>query len=323
MKAPAALDQSISVMAASANAKKKGLEAGFSVLSPGRIALVLAAVVFFGETGVHFLLETFRPLSPWLRSLLDAGILLLALVPVYFLVYRPFWKARVANQAEIQNLSRQLIRVAEGERERLARDLHDDAGQYLAALKLAVATLERTPGAECPEISEQARRLDHLVDQTRERVHEVVMTLRPPDLEQKGLVGALRTLIEQCTRRFPQARVHFSSQGCDDRLDPDIDTALYRVCQESLCNAVRHGGAKNIQVEFLCDPRALRLRVHDDGQGFDVARSEVRNGDFGGVGLPGMHERLALVGGRLKIESAGGRGTLIEAVIPLAEGVEP
>ncbi|WP_305042806.1 sensor histidine kinase [Geoalkalibacter sp.] len=295
--------------------------AGAPVVSPTKLALVMALAVFVGETGVHFLLETYRPLGPWTRSLLDAGVLLLALVPVYFLVYRPFWRAREASTGEIRRLSRQILRVAEAERERLARDVHDDAGQYLAALKLAVATLERTPGAERPEIRAQAQRLDQLVDQTRARVHEVVTTLRPPDLERRGLVGALEQLVVECGNRFPQARVHFTSQGCEGRLDAELDTALYRVCQEALCNAVRHGRAGNVEVELLCSAQELRLSVRDDGQGFEVDEpSSMADKIIGGVGLPGMRERLALVGGRLYIDSTQDQGTLIQAVIPLKEG---
>lgn len=301
--------------------KSPGYDA--SMLSPAKLALVLGAIVFLGEGGVHFLVETYGPLGPWARSLLDAGILLLALVPVYFFVYRPFWRARAASNEEVRTLSRQLVRVAEAERERLARDLHDDAGQYLAALKLAVATLERTPGAEQPAIFQQTQRIDRLIDQTRERVHEVVTTLRPPDLDAKGLVGALENLIGQCRKRFPQTELHFVTQGCEGRMDPDIDTALYRICQEGMCNAVRHGKAERVQVEFLCGPEALRLRVQDDGQGFDVEKLAATSASFSGVGLDGMRERLALVGGTLHVESRQGRGTLIEALIPLREGRRP
>lgn len=287
-------------------------------LSPGRLAVFLALAVFISEMLIHAFLGQVPYRLVW-APLIDSVILLLALVPVYFFVYRPFWRARDAANEEIRVLSRQIIRTVEDERERLARDLHDDAGQYLAALKLGVATLQHSIGDEHPELHQQIDRLENLVDQTHSRVHEVVTSLRPPDLVQNGLIGALKELIEKCEQRFPHVRIHFDVEGCEERLGAEIDIALFRICQESLCNAVRHGHAEHIQVKLTCGRDAIGLRVRDDGQGFDPQHNSDLDERFEGVGLIGMHERAAALGGKLFIESAPGQGTLIEAVIPVAE----
>lgn len=230
--------------------------AGISVnppqaLSPGRLALYLAVAVFFSEMLIHAMLDQLAYRLIWV-PLIDSIILLLALIPVYFFVYRPFWRARDAADEEIRLLSRQIIKTVEDERERLARDLHDDAGQYLAALKLGVATLQHAIGDERPELHKQVGRLENLVDQTHLRVHEVVTSLRPPDLARNGLRGALEELIKKCEKRFPQTRITFEAEGCDGRLGRETNIALYRICQESLCNAVRHGQAGHIQVTLTC-----------------------------------------------------------------------
>lgn len=287
-------------------------------LSPGKLALFLALAVFVAEILVHAFLDHIPSPIIW-APVVDSIILLLALVPVYFFVYRPFWRARDAANEEIRLLSRQIIRTVENERERLARDLHDDAGQYMAALKLGVATLQHSIGDARPELHQQIARLENLVDQTHLRVREVVTSLRPPDLVQNGLKDALGELIEKCGSRFPQVRIRFAAEGCPESLGAEIDLALYRICQESLCNAVRHGHAAHIQVDLHCGEDKVRLRVRDDGQGFDPKRTACPDEQFDGVGLVGMHERVAALGGRMAIESAPGKGTLIDAVIPIAE----
>ena len=290
-------------------------------LAPGRVAAVFAAAVLVGQLGVHLLLDLLPALTPWARPFVDFSVLLmLILIPAYVFFYRPLCRARqeVAEGARLHN--RQIVQAIEGERERLARDLHDDAGQYLTALKLAVATLERTPGAENPEILGQTRRLEQLIDQTRERVHEVVIRLRPPELAEKDLVGVLQALVVQCAQRFPQSRINFSSSGCRRRYDLEVETALYRVCQEGLCNAVRHGRSEEIVVDLLCRQGVLQLRIQDNGAGFDCNDNQTRRDVFAGVGLVGMRERLAAVDGKLSIESVPGQGTLVEAWIPVGKG---
>lgn len=287
-------------------------------LSPGRLAVYLALAVFVCEMLIHAFLGQVPYHLVW-APLIDSAILLLALVPVYFFVYRPFWRARDAANEEIRLLSREIIRTVEDERERLARDLHDDAGQYLAALKLGVATLQHSIGDEHPELHQQIDRLENLVDQTHSRVHEVVTSLRPPDLVGDGLKGALGGLIEKCEKRFPHVRISFDVAGCGQNLGAETDIALYRICQESLCNAVRHGHAGHIQVKLNYGREDVRLQVQDDGQGFDPDHLFGSEERFEGVGLIGMHERVAALGGNISIESASGQGTLIEAVIPVAE----
>ncbi|MDO3378351.1 sensor histidine kinase [Geoalkalibacter halelectricus] len=266
------------------------------------------------------LLNLLPGLYPWARPLIDSAILLLlVLVPVYFFIYRPMNRARQALADEARMLSRQLIHAVEGERARLGRDLHDDAAQYIAALKMAVATLANTPGTEDQGIKNQLLRIDQLLDQTRDRVHQVATSLLPPDLSGKGLVGALQSLTQECARRFPQTRITFSHSGREGFRDAEIGLALYRVCQEGLCNALRHGQPQNISVDLCCSPDLLRLTLRDDGQGFDADTHAREESSLDGIGLLGMRERVLAVGGSINIRSSPGGGTLIQVVIPVEE----
>ncbi|HEX7053581.1 MAG TPA: PAS domain-containing sensor histidine kinase [Burkholderiales bacterium] len=215
---------------------------------------------------------------------------------------------RVRAQAALRALSRRLLHVQEEERARLARDLHDDIGQALTALKIQVESLRVLRGEGA-----QQTRVDECVDtiqSTLERVRQLSLSLRPPQLDDLGLAAALRSHLDR------QARVagiapHFDASQAPHEVSPETETACFRVAQEAITNVLRHAKARNLWVRLFDDGGKLALSVRDDGEGFDV--QSVR-----GLGLAGMEERTALVGGSLELRATPGRGTVVLATFPLA-----
>jgi signal transduction histidine kinase len=211
----------------------------------------------------------------------------------------------------LEALSRRLVEVQEEERRRLARELHDDVGQVLTSLKFAVeAGAAALPEAAAAKMNEARA----LIDEALARVRELSSDLRPALLDHLGLLPAVRGLIERYTAGTG-VRVSFQHAELDGRLAPELETAAYRIVQEALTNVARHAGVKEAAVRLWVDAGRLQVQVEDEGPGFDpgpVLAAGRSNG------LPGMHERVMLLGGRLVIESAPGSGTHLLAELPLA-----
>ncbi|OGK87989.1 MAG: hypothetical protein A2X52_13745 [Candidatus Rokubacteria bacterium GWC2_70_16] len=214
----------------------------------------------------------------------------------------------------LRALSRQLMGAQEAERRRLARELHDELGQALTAVKLTLQALPG-PGASAG----LGGRLDEamgLVDRALSQVRDLSLDLRPSLLDDLGLASALRWYVTRQAERSGLAATVAADLG-ETRPGPDIETACFRVVQEAMTNAVRHAGARSVSVEVKGREGEIALVVRDDGAGFDVeaARSRATLGES--LGLLGMEERVLLLGGTLDIESAPGQGTEVRARIPL------
>jgi PAS domain S-box-containing protein len=211
---------------------------------------------------------------------------------------------------QLKILSRRRVKVQEEERRHLARELHDEIGQALTAAKinLQAATEEHEP-AKSKRIHETAGILERLLSQVR----QISLNLRPSMLDDLGLVPALRSLLDEQGRRASVA-VRFSAKNMPDNLDPEIQTTCFRIAQEAITNAVRHASATQINVNLGGEDRTFRLQVRDDGKGFDAESAQTQTI---GLGLLGMKERAALVGGRTRITSAPGKGTTVDATLPL------
>lgn len=208
------------------------------------------------------------------------------------------------NREQLQTLSRKLIEAQEAERRAVARELHDDLGQVLTAIKLNLQRRER----------DQAESMA-LVDGAIARMRDLAHDLRPPLLDELGLEASLRWYLERETTRAG-LRFDLTCAAFGPRSPAAVETTCFRVVQESVTNIIRHAKARHVAVE-LCDVGgALVLTVRDDGVGFDVAAARKRAHC---QGLLGMKERVALVGGDLRIES-GPRGTLVRAVLPPSRG---
>jgi signal transduction histidine kinase len=219
---------------------------------------------------------------------------------------------RLRAQAALRALSRRLLEIQEEERGRLARDLHDDIGQALTALKIQVESLRGVLG-EGAQRERVANRVEECVDtiqSTLERVRQLSLSLRPPQLDDLGLAAALRSHLDRQARVAGLAS-YFDAAEAPHEVSPETETACFRVAQEAITNVLRHARARNLWVRLYDDAGRLALSVRDDGAGFDVRA--VR-----GLGLAGMEERTALVGGSLELRAAPGKGTVVLATFPLA-----
>jgi PAS domain S-box-containing protein len=212
----------------------------------------------------------------------------------------------------LEAVSRRLVQVQEEERRRLALELHDDVGQLLTSLKFAVEAAAAAPPAEAAAKMNEARAL---IDEALTRVRDLSSDLRPALLDHLGLLPAVRGLIDRYAAGTG-VRVSFHHAGLDGRLPPDLETAAYRVVQEALTNVARHAGVKEAAVRLWVDAGRLQVQVEDQGAGFapDAVLAAGRSN-----GLPGMRERVMLLGGRLVIESAPGDGTHLLAELPLGD----
>jgi signal transduction histidine kinase len=202
-----------------------------------------------------------------------------------------------------------LRRVIEGqelERRRLARELHDETGQALTSVLLGLKAVETAEDAPAALAS-----LRELVVATLQDVRRLAVELRPKALDDFGLVPALERLVETFTEATGIS-VEFESQLGAERLQPEVETTLYRIVQEALTNVAKHAGARRVSVLLVRRPGVVSALVEDDGLGFG-SDEEAQ----GGIGLAGMRERLALLDGRLTIESGRGTGTSLIAEVPL------
>lgn len=203
------------------------------------------------------------------------------------------------------------LRASEEERQRIARELHDDTAQHLATLMIHLRLIERA-GSEAAwrERLEQFREeLGSLADGVR----RIARGLRPPELEDAGVVTAIRSHLRN-TAQTTDVEVDFDADNIDPHLTPDSKLVLYRVVQEAVSNVVRHADATRITVKLQRNGRAILVSVEDDGKGFQPGR--VESTGPGGLGLIGMQERAVMIGGRVRIESRPGEGTRVELEIP-------
>ena len=208
-------------------------------------------------------------------------------------------------------LSRKLIEAQEAERRAVARELHDDFGQVLTALKL---NLQRRDRDDSETIA--------LVDGAIARMRELAQDLRPPLLDEFGLEASLSWYVEREAKRAGLA-FHLSLAHLEKRPPIAVETTCFRIAQEAITNVIRHAQARAVDVELSHANGTLQLVVRDDGHGFDVAAARRRAAQGGSQGLLGMQERVALAGGELEIDSAPARGTAIRARLPLAAGGSP
>jgi len=217
-----------------------------------------------------------------------------------------------AQSVEADRL-RHSLRASEEERKRWARELHDETLQELGALKVMLETARQTERTEVLQMA-VAQAIDQL-DLSIRGLQSLVTELRPAALDELGVEPALETLIER-TRSVTgleiEARIDLAQPTAEHpgRLSIESSTTIYRLVQESLTNASKHANAERAWVEVVEGDGTVTVAVRDDGKGFDPERAD------GGFGLVGMRERVALVGGRLTIESAPGKGTSVRAEVP-------
>ena len=219
----------------------------------------------------------------------------------------------------LQAMSKRVLSIQEEERRSISRELHDDIGQSLTALKIGLHRLtQRISDHDRVLLAECINTADNTLDKLRDLSHE----LRPPQLDQLGLEGALEWLVG---RQRSTTGLDFMCEfaGLNARLPAEIESVCYRITQEALSNATRHASAKQIRVRVERSDRLLTLAIRDDGVGFDMDTARKKALKTGSLGLISMEERAQLAGGRLKMRTVPGGGTTVQATFALGGNVPP
>lgn len=205
-----------------------------------------------------------------------------------------------------------VVHAQEGERQRVARELHDQAGQGLAALQVGLSSIEKA--ASSGQVAQEAASLRSLAIETMNIIRNLAFDLRPSALDELGLVPALRDYIRTFSSRV-DIPIDFEASALDDTLSEETKVTLFRIVQEALANIAKHARATRAGVSLVSEDHILRLVIEDDGVGFDVRRALAQQGEAS-LGLFGMQERCHLVAGALQIFSEPGEGTKLTITVP-------
>lgn len=214
-----------------------------------------------------------------------------------------------ATQAELRELAAYREKAREDERKHIARELHDELGQMLSAIRMEVSLLKMQKDHTGKQFQDKMQSIVELVDRTIRSVRNVVVMLRPVALE-RGVVAALKWLVDEFSN---QARISCSLNISDENLDIDEEhgIAIFRIVQESLTNVAKHSGASKVRVVLETKGEGYHLTIDDNGKGFDPAVQKDKS-----MGLIGIRERVFRLGGELKIDSQTNKGTTLDVTLP-------
>ncbi len=224
------------------------------------------------------------------------------------------------EMAEREALRRKLLHAQEEERRRIARELHDQMGQNLTALNVGLKSLlGRQSGSG---LGSRVQQLQELATQTARDLHRVAVELRPAALDDLGLVKAIRALTETWSTRYGIDVDFEAGQYPRAGISSEIETILYRIIQEALNNVAKHSGATRVAVVLRCSADQVQAIIEDDGRGFDARVPSQSGNGSGRLGLLGIQERLGMVGGNFKVESAPERGATLLIRVPIPKAHE-
>jgi signal transduction histidine kinase len=223
--------------------------------------------------------------------------------------------------SERNELTRKLIALQDDERRHLARELHDEFGQSLAAIRALAASAQQTAAQDCPELLPECDSIARTATEMMETLRGALLRLRPPDVDELGLAASLEGLISGWNRRSRgQTRFEIATSDCFENLPEELRANLYRVAQEATTNAAKHAGATRVSLRLTMRQvpvstgdkanREIELVVEDDGRTND---RPVKSG----MGLLGMRERVASLGGQLSFEAGQGGGSALRVLIPV------
>lgn len=219
-----------------------------------------------------------------------------------------------SREQQIRQLAAQMMQIEEAERERISQELHDEAGQSLLCLRLQLELLERSLPRSETQLRRGLAETREVLERTIVEMRRLIADLSPAVLEHLGLAAALRQLVSRFRRTYGIAvrlRIHRL-----EALPKRLQRVVYRLVQECSSNAGRHSSASHLNISLATVDNVLRLRVEDDGLGFDVEEALARGGTFG---LAGMRERVTLLGGRFAVESRPGKGTRTRIDLPIPD----
>lgn len=224
---------------------------------------------------------------------------------------------RKEAEENLRSLTGRLLQMQDEERRRIARELHDSAGQILAALNMNLAPLQSEDGKIPLRIHKVIRDSVGLLNELSQQLRTISHLLHPPLLDEVGLPSAIRSYLDGFTKRS-KIKVSFESDNDFGRLSQDLETAIFRIVQECLTNIHRHSGSQVAKVRLTRRDTQVRLDVADEGKGIPAGKLKSYGKDAGklGVGVRGMRERVRQLGGTLDITS-GRQGTVIVARLPV------
>jgi two-component system sensor histidine kinase DegS len=214
------------------------------------------------------------------------------------------------DQENLRFYAKQAIIAQEEERKRIAWELHDDTAQALVSLGMDIGTLAKNKKLSSMQISRNLKTLQTKTESILEGVRALSKALRPPMLEEFGLLAALKGLINELAEQLT-IKVRFDVLGASRRLSPDVEITTYRVAQEALSNVKKHAAASECSLAMIYSPRKVVLEIRDNGRGFalrEISNNLVCSGE---MGLVGMQERARLIGGKLSVKSRPGKGTVV------------
>ena len=213
-------------------------------------------------------------------------------------------------------LFRRVVAAQEAERQRIARDLHDETGQSLTAIGMGLRGLESRLTRDPKQAAVNLRELQNLTADSLQELQRLMADLRPSHLDDLGLPAALRWYVGKIQERYP-FNIKVDITGSEQPIDEAVKIAIFRIIQESLNNVIKHSKANNVKIDLNFEEKQIRVLVFDDGEGFNLDKIKaVQSSSRPSLGLAGMQERAALLGGTVSIQSRPGNGTLVEALIP-------
>jgi PAS domain S-box-containing protein len=219
------------------------------------------------------------------------------------------------NQENLQRLTARLFDSQEEERKRIARELHDEAGQALTGINFTLETIEKGLSAKSGQIKELIADAKKQINRTYQEVRRMSYSLHPALLSDLGLEPALDSYLSSVSRHRG-LEIDFKMVGFEDRVDPAIETVLYRLSQEALTNVLKHSQAKNFRLSIIKGYPQIIFLAEDDGIGFESSEfDQPKNG----LGLLSMRERAAMLGGTFSLRASPGKGTRIRIEIPITE----
>ena len=250
----------------------------------------------------------------WMVALaLMAGVLMSLICGWYILRLerqgRQRYQALARSRLELEGLSARLVEAQEQERRSISRELHDEVGQTLGALLVEVGQLSKLLPGEAQAAQTQITHIKSVAENAVKSVRDIALLLRPPMLDDLGLVPALEWQAREISRRSDM-EVDVQSDRVSEDLPDEIKVCIYRLVQEALNNAASHARAKHANVAVMQGSNRIHVTIADNGSGFDPARSR-------GMGILGMEERVRRLGGTLTIESAAAQGSTVKAELPL------
>ena len=223
------------------------------------------------------------------------------------------------SREQLRRLSAHLESIREEEKKKIARDLHDGTSQVLASLHAHLeAAIETLPAGESKS-RDLLRKAQALSTTILDDLHKLIYELRPVVIDELGLIAAINSLLDDSVK-VTGLKVRFKTSGEVRRLSPELEITLFRVVQEALSNIIKHSRARQADIRLFFKRRSLKIRIRDNGTGFDVQKMLNSTGETHSLGLLGMRERVELANGSININSSQGEGTDIVIEVPLNNG---